>query len=222
MAAVPVWLSDSQLDDVRAVCDLGTDLLAALVGRVQEGPPTIRWNNIVTAIGEAVGPERAPSVRRLVFGLTTSARRRDITIKDVVDGVTDTLRTKIGKIDFVKWLACRDLIEALLSAESVSLATKAADLANDVERTSIASRLLIDIRPVFNEDRTKIVGTILMHTLRMEYMTPEGEQRSVGVVMDIEDVRNLKNACDQAIKKAEVTRADADRVWEQTLVPGEE
>lgn len=222
MATVAIRLSNSQQADVRVACADGAEALRTILAAVTANQVTIRSDKILAAITAGVRAENAGAVRRVLFGLATASRRRSVDVKDVLDGVTQTLRAQWPKTDLEKWIECRDALEALLRAESVVLATKAADLASDYDRSCLTSRILTDLRPVFDEPGDKIVGTVITHTLRMEYMTPEGEQHSVSVAMDMEDVRTLHDACTRAIKKANAAKLEADKQWKETWQPGEE
>lgn len=223
MASIGIRLSTRQIDDLRVIATLGKEKLRRIIVEVSTNPPTIRSDKILSAITSVVGSADASAVRRVLFGLATAARRRAAEISDILDGVTETLRSRwITGSDFEHWTSCRDAVEGLLRTESVVLATKAADLSSDFERYCLTSRMTTDIRPVFNEPRSAIVGAILVHTLRMEYMTPEGEQHSVSIVMDMDDVKKLQEACTQTIGKAEVAKKQTAQVWPETWQPGEE
>ncbi len=221
MATLAIRLSASQRADVLVACAVGVEALRKVLAAVTADQVTIRSGKILASISAGVGTENAGAVRRVLFGLATAMRRRSVEAKDVLDGVAQTLRAQWSKEDLERWTECRDTLEALLRAESVVLATKAADLASDYDRCCLTSRVLTDLRPVFNEGGDKIVGTVITHTLRMEYMTPEGEQHSVSVAMDMEDVRGLHDACARAMLKANTAKREADKQWNETWQAGE-
>ena len=103
------------------------------------------------------------------------------------------------------------------------LATKALDLSFDVERFCVGTRIITDVRPVFDPSRNQIVGSAIRQTLRLEYMSLDGTVTSMSIGLDADDIDRLKKACDEAIHKVGVVRdALTKSGLTEIIVPGED
>ena len=90
------------------------------------------------------------------------------------------------------------------------LAAKAIDISYDFERVYITGRLLTSVRPVFDDPREEIIGWTVVQTLRLEFVAANGDQSSISIAMDADDIRQLKKECDVALVKAEKARAEME------------
>ncbi len=85
------------------------------------------------------------------------------------------------------------------------------------------ARILTGTRPVINQERTAIVGSVITQTLRLDYVNPAGDQTSLTVSMDRADILRLQEACQDALKKAELTKQDIENnPKKEVVMPGEE
>lgn len=220
MAVPTIRLSDSQVEDVAVVCGVGADGLIRLQQEIDRDGGTVRPAKIVEIIKRQVGSDKAQSFRRVLFSFVTIGRRGFIPVSDVLIGVGDALSKKWDNGQLQKWRDCQTGLLGLLSSKSLSLATKARDLSFDFEKVCLAARILTDIRPVFDDERNKIVGAEITQTLRIEYSSPEGDHENISMALDARDIERLKTSCEQAIRKADAARAlVSDKV--ETIMPGE-
>ncbi|MBN7559442.1 hypothetical protein [Mycobacteroides abscessus] len=89
---------------------------------------------------------------------------------------------------------------------------KALGLRNDYERITLDTRILTDIRPVFEDapDVGEIGAAIINHTVRFTYTTGTSESsavREAHFAMDTDDLEKLKAQIERAIAKAGVSQA---------------
>lgn len=89
----------------------------------------------------------------------------------------------------------------LVRTEAVRRISKALDLAYEYGNLYRSSRIITDIRPIFNEGVDKITGSIVSYTFRMRYNSADGEH-SCNVALDEQDVNSIKDECERALKKA--------------------
>jgi len=59
--------------------------------------------------------------------------------------------------------------------------------------------------------------------LRLDYLNPAGDQTGLTVAMDQSDILRLQEACEDALKKAALTKQDLEKdPSKEVVVPGEE
>jgi hypothetical protein len=76
--------------------------------------------------------------------------------------------------------------------------------------------------PIFNDEKTKIVGSTVVQTLRLEYISSDGDQSSTSIALDLEDLQTLKSACEEGIKKAKLSKLTVEKEWQlESVLLGE-
>ena len=221
MADRKIRLSKSQADDFAALCAVGPDLLLRVAQAIEALPLTIKRERVQKAIVEAAGADHAEPIERVVFGLATVHRRNF----DDTSSILERLDVPRGWSDSQRqsWHDCKPSIDRLLSAKSIVLSTKAADLSLDVERYCISARIITDIRPVFDEVRAGIVGSAIRQTFRIEYMSPNGVVTSLSIGLDEGDIKKIQKSCQEAINKTQTISKMLNQAnITEILVPGEE
>jgi hypothetical protein len=214
----------AQANDIAKVCSIGNDKLSRIAAGVAKMARTIDRDKIRSELAK-LGPDIAEPLDRVIFGLAIAARRRFDTMSTILDNVVppttwDDARRARWEKDLQ---ACRPALEQLLSAESIILAAKAIDLSFDVERFCVASRIITDIRPVFDAERSEIIGSTIRHTLRLEYTGIDGTVTSVSVGLDADDIAHLKDACEEATLKVEAAKRLLEKSGvNDVIIPGEE
>lgn len=216
-----IRLSKAQTDDITAVCSFGGETLIQIAAAIERLPFTIRQEKIQEIIAAQFGAEKAEPLGRLLFGLATVNRRHFENVSALLESIS--LPAEWDDLQRTKWRECRPALERLLSTKSVVLATKATDISFDVERFCIGARIITDIRPVFDPQHNQIVGSAMMQTLRLEYMSLDGTVSSMSIGLDAGDIDHLKKACEEATHKADVARDTLSKSGlTEIIVPGED
>lgn len=224
MLAPRFKLSPSQRDDLAAVCEIGAAPLEKIAAKIDVQKLTISRSKIETVLRENLGPEKGAAVARVAFGIAASFRRTVSTAHEVLDRITPTIEAVSQEDSRLKaWAACRVGLERLLATQSVSLAAKALDISYDFERVYIAGRLLTSIRPVFDDPRENIMGSTIVQTLRIEFVAANGDQASISIALDADDIKQLMNECKRAINKAAKAKNEMEiKFGLDAIIPGEE
>ena len=81
------------------------------------------------------------------------------------------------------------------------ISQKAQSLAYSHQNLVMSMRLITDIRPVFDDDITKIHEMMIFHTLSIQYVTGHGAPMIADFALDAADLRSLTDACERASKK---------------------
>jgi len=95
-------------------------------------------------------------------------------------------------------------ITTLLSINgALDVASKVGELLLEYEHLFLSSRIITDIRPVFDSDLNKIpAGALIVHTLKLEYKQGN-EEKDFYIALDTNDVKKLREQLDRAEQKAE-------------------
>ena len=117
-------------------------------------------------------------------------------------------------------------IEKILKSDSIYIMSKIADLALTHENHLHSSRIISEMRPVFDKSYEKIKAFIVYNDLMLSYHDNE-EEKALTISLTLEDLESLKESVDRAIKKTAIavkfgnanTGAEtvlySDRIFEQ-------
>jgi hypothetical protein len=98
----------------------------------------------------------------------------------------------------------KSIIQAL---SPIKLALKASILADENEKTFEDSRVITDIRPVFNNDvELKLDGSIIVHNLKLSYLEADDSENHVFITMTGLDLDALIEQLQRAKKKEEILK----------------
>ena len=203
---------------------MGAEGLRLAKSRIDAQEITVKYKSVLELLSQSLSPATAAALKNVVFGLS-SAWSRDLSkVQDVVDALSRALDAEYhNDIRFAKWRECIQPLVELFNTESVFLSAKAIDVSYDFERVLTSCRVLTSMRPVYNVARSDILGVTVVQTLRLEYVSSEGISSNISIALDIDDLENLRNACIDGLKKAELARESAEEKWSiEAIVAGEE
>lgn len=94
----------------------------------------------------------------------------------------------------------------LIGSREIQKFAKALDLRNAYERIFLASRIVTDIRPVFDDDEVGAFDAAMInHTLQLRLRADDAES-DIHIAVDLDDLETLKSQIERAIKKEESSR----------------
>lgn len=142
-----------------------------------------------------------------VISLSFLCRKREESPRAVVDALTSGLRASSWDSDTQKkWDEIKEDFVSLLSIPALSLVVKTTELSVDYENFLDTAKIIVDIRPIFNEERNHVQAGILSILLKINYSNDEGNH-SLTSLMNEKDLLAVRKACDQAIMKVECLQA---------------
>jgi hypothetical protein len=92
------------------------------------------------------------------------------------------------------------LVRLFESKAPLGLTAKAWDLLTDAQHLYYTSKILTDIRPVFNEDGTATEAAVMIHHLMIHYRD-SNDHKNFFVTLDSRDLKHLRGVLDRAERK---------------------
>lgn len=153
-------------------------------------------------LGDGSESEAANVVDALI-GLHSLLAYREWPIEEVASSVSVAEELQLtGK----KRKRLAQILEILLAVPVIENTAKATDIATERERVFAGSRVLTDVRPIFERDPNQPPGgAVITQTLRIDFFA-EGEEHSLFVAMDDRDLRDLSSTLERAIDKTDSLR----------------
>jgi hypothetical protein len=135
----------------------------------------------------------------------------DVSAQEVAHDISEQFGLRKAKPPGVDTLE-RKLV-LLLSVEPLVISAKAFDVQHEYEKLFIASRIMTDMRTVFNQTGTEALGSMIVHNLNIKY-SEDGQFKEIFIALDDGDVVKLRRALD----RAEAKKTILERLIEKTGV----
>jgi len=203
--------------------DVGPDRLVTLLRRIDgESKRPLLRNELRASIAQDLGDEVARPVTDQLVALAIFNRREGMEATRTVQSLTAGLdQTNWTTAERDGWNGIKDILAKLLDTKWLKLVAKAVDLGRDYEKVVESIGIITDIRPVFDEPRERIVGSLVTQTLRVLYFGVDG-QHSMSFVLDHRDLADLLEACQAARTKAQRAQQLMEQSGTQTIWLGDD
>ncbi len=101
-----------------------------------------------------------------------------------------------------------NILVLLNNSENIRMSLKASRLTADNSNVYYKSKISSDIRLIFNEDlNSKDRRAVLLHNLHISYRSNK-KTENFFVTLDLDDLKELKETIERAIKKEEIIKKD--------------
>jgi len=157
-----------------------------------------------SSLGKEKSSEEHGRIAEAITGVhllrVSSPKRVDDVVADIIDAFKD-FRSEADTS------ALRENLALILNVKVLQASTKAWTLIGDHDTIYLASRIITDLRPVFDEDLEQpLNASLVTHTIKLTVRT-EGKSKPVYVVADGSDLKELRDSIDRALAKgAAVTK----------------
>ena len=202
--ARPLRLRPAQAADFSVISHLSAEKLeAVLAGLNRQEVSLMVASDLRSLIQDCLeSEEQALPLTRQLLGLATYCRSANQEPKDAIENLLAGLQdTNLEEGEKTKLKELAPALRKLLEHDYVNLSSKALHLGFDYENIYESGNIVIDIRPVFGDGKDKIVGAVISQTLRVHFSS--GSQRQeLSLALDNDDILALRDACDEALKKA--------------------
>ena len=188
---------------LEALRGVTTSQVQALVAEL-DAPPMPRspgaFRQALT--GKTAGYSETPTrlVNTMLALAVVMARNPDVTVQQLADDVSSSEDLQVPVEDRP---AFAKKVQVLLECRAIHLMAKATDLQLDRQAVFTGSRILSDIRPIFEKGKSdqSPAGAVVSHTLKIEYLR-RGNHKEFFVALDQHDLDQMNETIDNAHKKA--------------------
>jgi len=197
-----------QLADLKQISELGTDRLREVQRTLCETKrPLLRPSELVESLRGTLG-EDAELLARQLLSLHGLVRRSGSSVEEVFSAIQRAVEQQGEEVGILAhdWVDVSDIVQELVQDQNVRLASTAIELAYDYANLLQRTKILTDIRPVFNEAADEIEAAVVSYTLRLRYDSADGEHE-LSIAFDESDIKTLIDQCRRALAKATTAHA---------------
>ena len=205
-------IPDRYRPGLAAIRSLDDEVFAELVVALDHAPRLARFSAFSSRLASEVkglNKRQIDDIIALLFSLSLSRADAEIPAEKTATEVLDAMRAS-GREDLKlsgeEESRLKSRISMLIDISSVKVSAKASRVSTDYPRTFCEAKILSDIRPVFDKPEEKPIGSMVCHTLRIDYHEG-GEHKEFFIALDMDDLRELKKTIDRAETKTASLRS---------------
>jgi hypothetical protein len=198
-----------QIADLRQIVELGAERLDDVQARLSaHAPPTLSPQGLIDVVGDVVDEKYAEPLVRQLLSLQGLVRQSGQSAGEVLEalGAAIAIKGDESGIGLAGWKPVEGCLKSLVEHESIRIAATALDLSYDYANLLQRSKILTEVRPIFNKPADRIEGAVICFTMRLRYSSADGEH-DLSIALDEDDVKNLCEQCERATAKAATTRS---------------
>lgn len=201
-------LSKARVTEIREIIEIGAAQLDLVRVKVADASQKfLKLEQLSAFIGKELPEEIAFKVAMMCVQLRRTAYKLQITVHEVLDSITDGLDDHDFSSDELKlWNDVRQSLERIATDPKIELVVKTSDLYYKHRLHLHEAKVLTDTRPVLNDRRDSIEAMILKNTLYLEYSDGSEDDKYIEIVMQIDEIKQLRDELDRAILKTETIR----------------
>jgi hypothetical protein len=192
---------------LQGLAELPEDLFERLLSAIETSRRAIEPDQLATELTEKI-PEisagELKSVVAMLVSMYSALDYLDTSPEEFARSIGEAVsQNKLSGIDISATLASvlQSRLSQLLSTDAVSFRSKAVSVLREQNHAFCNSRILTDIRPVFEVDlETAPSSAFIIHTLRISFHRA-GSIDEFFVALDKDDLANLQEVVERAQKK---------------------
>jgi hypothetical protein len=197
-----------QLEDLKRLAELGPAKLEEIQAEIcRSETASLRPQDLLVSVGKVVDAKDAERVVRQLLSIQGVVRQSGLELSEVLSGIQSAVERQGSDVGFklTDWQAIEDRVKSLVGLKSVRLIATAIELAYDYANLLKRTKVLTDIRPLYDESGGTIEGAVVSYTLRLRYDSADGEHE-LSIALDESDINSLIAQCERALRKAASAR----------------
>ena len=163
----------------------------------------IFWSHVAKHV-TGIDPNVIESILHEIFQMD-DARNGDETIEEFTESIVEAaVEARSEKFTFTKddeKIFKDRLVRIFGGRKGLDVTMKATGVLVDQDRVYLYSKILTDIRPIFNKKADSVDAAVIVHNLRIHY-AENSDHKDFYVSLDTSDIRSLREALDRAEAKA--------------------
>ena len=189
---------------IRSMDDISFTELVTALSNYQVIAGFAQFCTRLTTLVKSLSRVEINNITRALFSLAPSLADSETPIDTTVSELVDAMRAS-GREDLKLTHDDEDKFKSriikLLNIDSLNLSAKASLVRIEQSRVFCEAKILTDMRPVFRQASAKPIGSVINHTLKIEYHE-DGVHKDFYVALDAQDLSKLKGVLERAETKA--------------------
>lgn len=223
---ISLRIPKSQWNDLKEILAISEEGFKSLESQLLGALPTSDVEDLAEMCSKQSGisANQIESILRVLMSLNTYKRDTGKSAKEILDEVKNYLSQNDFSEDWEeeyskKWeVKSPMLINLLSNSRAIEVMSKARDVLYDFQAILLDAKVFTDIRQIFDNEALKIEGSLVIHTLSLEYIENR-EPKQVHVMLSAKDIENLITKLQRASKKASTSIENLNSTNTPDLTP---
>lgn len=184
------------------------EAFAELVWALDHVPTIARFPILASRVAagvKALSKSEIDDILRSLFSLVPSLAETEVSVETIASELIEAMRASERddlQLPPQQEDVFKSRITSLLSLFPLNMSAKASRIRVEYPNVFWDARILSDVRPVFDKPGERPIGSVINHTLKIEYHEG-GDHKEFYVALDGDDLSRLKRIVERAEIKAE-------------------
>jgi len=213
-SGTPFTIPPPEIEHFKQIASTDIEQLERIASCLKNSEPRIDIKSFAREVASEtdIPFEQSNKLISFLWRLLIVKGRYDGSLSEFIDDLSEALRELDESIwsdkEHKEWEKRRTIISELLATPgALGLSTKAAELLLEHPFVLCESRIISDLRPIFDDDADVILGFVNFHTLMLRCVEG-GKEKILHIAMDNNDVSQLKEHAERAEKKVRMLDAE--------------
>ncbi|MGN8096210.1 hypothetical protein [Methylobacterium sp. 22177] len=204
MDALPI--SEARSREFTELTKLGAARLDLVRNRLSScGEKFLKLEQLSEFLSAFLEQDEALRVASSAISLRRTADRLQVSVDELLDALTNGLHEAgWSKENLDNWAQILPQLRAIITDSNIELAVKTSDLYYKHRYHVHEARVITDVRPVLNDERTDLEVAIIKNTFMVEYSDGNEDDLYFEVNLSYEDLKRLRGEIERAISKTEL------------------
>ena len=173
--------------------------------QIKSAPSNILFSDLAKYLSskeDSIGYETLVHIVDMLLSVLRTQPETGMSMQSFINDLKNTL-SEMNEKDFHPDDSFEsDLYEILTLTEDQKIVLKAEELGYDNDNILLSSRIISEVRPVFNEaEDLKISKLIITHKLKISHTNSSNDKEETYFTLSSDDLLNLKGLIDRALQK---------------------
>lgn len=213
----PYPITEKRSSELAKIRDVKAESLRTLVNDLASAEPVISVEAFTLLLQKRSNEEQSQALSTFLVGMRRNADGRKINGEEMIEAISAGLKeSKWTTAQLDAWAERAPFLARLLEAKVLKVVVKASYLYYNHPQHFHDLRIITDVLPVFDEDRTQIISYIIKNKLHMVISDTKENEDHTEIPIGIDDLHGLKREIDIALSKTTKLATDLSK---QSKVP---
>lgn len=210
MTVPALHIDEERLEEISTIVSTPvTDLVKIYSALELQNGKYLKFGQISKIVSDASSVSDPETFCRTILSLRRFCDQNDIAPNEIVESIRKGLVSVEGGSSLLDKLKnSSDALKSIISSSALHNSYKLIDLIFENDLHVHKLRVISEIRPIFNFERTSLSGVIIMSNLKIDYSDKFENEKTFTVSLKREELELLRTEVERALKKLDVAERD--------------
>lgn len=207
-----IAIPDNQIEEIKRVISLDESKISRVLAEFSKVDEVKSRKELTEIASNITGEDEADSLVSMCGGFANliddpkrSTEQLLALFKEALEG------SNFSESEIRRFETIMPILKELIESDAMYLSVKSGTLINQTADHIHEFKITVDIKPLFNEGRSRMNGTMLYYMLSITHSDPDESEGQLRLTMGEARLKKVIRECERALKKMEIVESDLKR-----------